>query len=374
MRFPNGYPKNHICKRCGGNYLANSPRQKYCGSRKEKTGCAYEIRKGFLREQSRKRWKKIEYKQYQKKYQRKWKKRHPKLVTLYRERRKEKEKEWRAKNKEYLREQNKKWRKENIDKILFKNRQRLLRLKNIGGKHTYIEWLRLKKRFNYCCAMCGIPEEMLERKWAGTQFTKLTQDHIIPIEKWNKWIKYHPEIKYKCNDIENIQPACISCNSKKRDKLFFEREKEIIVFTNGVFDLVHSGHIHLLKEAKKLGDILVVGLNSDKSATKIKRKPIKNEEQRKEILESIKYVDKVIIFDELNPFHLIKKIKPDILVKGGDYSRETVIGHKFVESYGGRVVIIPTLKGFSTSNLLNKMQNRSFRARKKSSKKNNGYL
>ena len=140
-------------------------------------------------------------------------------------------------------------------------------------------------------------------------------------------------------------------------------KKETIVFTNGIFDLLHAGHIKLLKEAKRLGDFLVVGLNSDSSATKIKRKPIKDENQRKIILESIEYVDKVIIFKETTPLRLIKQIKPDILVKGGDYKRETVVGHRFVESYGGKVVIIPLLKGYSTTNLIEDIKGRSFKTK-----------
>jgi len=141
-------------------------------------------------------------------------------------------------------------------------------------------------------------------------------------------------------------------------------QKEITVFTNGIFDLLHAGHIKLLREAKKLGDILIVGLNSDKSAERIKRKPIKDEKQRKEILESIEYVDKVIIFKESTPIRLIKKIKPDILVKGGDYTKETVVGYKFVKSYGGKTVIIPLLKGYSTTRLIEEIKGRSLKTKR----------
>jgi len=137
--------------------------------------------------------------------------------------------------------------------------------------------------------------------------------------------------------------------------------EEKVVFTNGVFDLIHVGHIYLLEEAKKLGDKLIIGLNSDKSATKIKRKPVNNEKDRKRVLESIKYVDKVIIFSETNPSTLIKKIKPNILLKGGDYTRETVIGHKLVEKNGGSVVIIPTIVGNSTTKTIRKIKGRSFK-------------
>lgn len=137
-------------------------------------------------------------------------------------------------------------------------------------------------------------------------------------------------------------------------------EKEKIVFTNGVFDLLHSGHISLLKRAKELGDKLIIGLNSDKSAEKIKRKPILNQQMRKEMLESIKYVDEVIIFDDLNPERLIEKIIPDVLVKGGDYEKDEIIGAEFVEIMGGMVVVLPYLEGQSTTNLIKKIKSRSF--------------
>ena len=137
--------------------------------------------------------------------------------------------------------------------------------------------------------------------------------------------------------------------------------EETIVFTNGVFDLIHVGHIYLLEEAKKLGDRLIIGLNSDESATKIKRKPVNSQEDRKKVLEAIKYVDEVVIFSETNPLDLIEKIRPDILLKGGDYTRETVIGHDFVEGYGGEIVIISILKGNSTTKTIKKIKGRSFK-------------
>ncbi len=138
-------------------------------------------------------------------------------------------------------------------------------------------------------------------------------------------------------------------------------KKKKIVFVNGVFDLIHVGHVYLFEKAKKLGDILIVGLNSDRSAAKIKREPINDQEKRKKLLESIKYIDKVEIFDELNPLRLMKKIKPDIVIKGSDYTRKTVIGYELVESYGGRIVIISTLEGNSTTKIINEIKGRSFK-------------
>ena len=127
-----------------------------------------------------------------------------------------------------------------------------------------------------------------------------------------------------------------------------------LVFTNGCFDIIHPGHIHVLSKAKSLGDILVVGLNSDKSVKKLKGKerPFINESDRSKILLSLKYVDYVIIFDELTPRDIIEKIKPDILVKGGDYKVNDIVGSKFVKDSGGRVEIVKFLEGYSSSNYI----------------------
>ena len=130
-----------------------------------------------------------------------------------------------------------------------------------------------------------------------------------------------------------------------------------IVFTNGCFDIVHPGHIHLLSQAKLFGDILVVGLNSDKSVKKLKGKerPLVNESDRSKIILSIKYVDYVIIFDELTPREIIEKIKPDTLVKGGDYMINDIVGSKFVIDSGGRVEIVKFLDGYSSSNYIDNL-------------------
>ena len=127
-----------------------------------------------------------------------------------------------------------------------------------------------------------------------------------------------------------------------------------IVFTNGCFDIIHPGHIHVLTKAKLFGDILVVGLNSDKSIKKLKGKerPFINESDRAKILLSIKYVDYVIIFDELTPRKIIEKIKPNTLVKGGDYIVDDIVGSKFVIDSGGRVEIVKFLDGYSSSNYI----------------------
>jgi len=132
---------------------------------------------------------------------------------------------------------------------------------------------------------------------------------------------------------------------------------EKIVFTNGCFDLLHPGHIHLLSQAKALGDRLIVGLNSDKSVRRLKgpTRPILRERDRAAVLGSLDYVDLVIIFEEDTPVQLIEALKPDILVKGSDYALEQVVGRKIVESYGGKVRLVNLLKGHSTTEIANKV-------------------
>jgi len=130
-------------------------------------------------------------------------------------------------------------------------------------------------------------------------------------------------------------------------------KKEKIVFTNGCFDILHAGHINYLKSSKKLGTRLIVGLNSDSSVRRLKGKhrPINNQEVRKLILENLKFVDEVIIFDEDTPKDLIMRIKPDIITKGGDYKKEDVVGADLVKD----VVILPYEDNFSTTKILEKM-------------------
>lgn len=133
--------------------------------------------------------------------------------------------------------------------------------------------------------------------------------------------------------------------------------KKSIVFTNGCFDLLHKGHLHLLNAASKQGDFLIVAINSDNSILRIKGKgrPIQSETERVEALLKLGVLDLVTIFNHDTPFDLIKLISPDILVKGGDYDRKKIVGGDFVKSKGGRVVIVPILQGFSTTSILKEM-------------------
>ena len=130
-----------------------------------------------------------------------------------------------------------------------------------------------------------------------------------------------------------------------------------IIFTNGCFDIIHPGHIHILSKAKSLGDILVVGLNSDLSVKKLKgdKRPLVSEDDRSRVLLSLRFVDYVIIFNELTPLKVIKKIKPDFLVKGGDYNENNIVGSDFVKAYGGQVEIIKFLDGYSSSNYIDNL-------------------
>ena len=136
------------------------------------------------------------------------------------------------------------------------------------------------------------------------------------------------------------------------------REKNRLAFTNGCFDILHRGHIHYLSLAKERADILIVGLNSDDSVRRLKGsdRPIQDQQTRAEILASMQFIDYVIIFYDDTPMNLIKEIKPNLLIKGGDYKIEEIVGYSEVSSYGGVVETIPVLEGYSTSALIKRMQ------------------
>jgi len=131
------------------------------------------------------------------------------------------------------------------------------------------------------------------------------------------------------------------------------KEKKKVVFTNGCFDIIHPGHIKVLKEAKNNGDILIVGINSDKSIKKIKgqKRPILNQKARADIVSSFEPVDYVILFNELTPFKLIKEIKPEIIIKGGDWQINNIIGRTIAK----KVIRIKPIKGYSTTSIIKKI-------------------
>jgi rfaE bifunctional protein nucleotidyltransferase chain/domain len=130
-----------------------------------------------------------------------------------------------------------------------------------------------------------------------------------------------------------------------------------LVFTNGVFDLLHPGHIEYLEAARALGDHLLVAVNSDRSARELGKgagRPIVHESARSRVLAGLEVVDRVVVFDTPTPLELIARLRPDVLVKGGDYTRDTIVGADLVEAAGGRVVAIPLLPGYSTTALVEK--------------------
>jgi rfaE bifunctional protein nucleotidyltransferase chain/domain len=155
-----------------------------------------------------------------------------------------------------------------------------------------------------------------------------------------------------------VNPKICDIEELKRRLAQWRVKSDRIVFTNGCFDILHVGHLHTLKESIQLGDKLIVGLNSDASVSRLKGKerPIVNQLDRSEMLAALEMVDAVIIFEDDTPEELIQMIKPDVLCKGGDWSIENIVGGDFVKSYGGQVVSIPFIQGYSSSSLINKIK------------------
>jgi rfaE bifunctional protein nucleotidyltransferase chain/domain len=137
--------------------------------------------------------------------------------------------------------------------------------------------------------------------------------------------------------------------------------KRTLVFTNGVFDLLHPGHVDVLLGARRQGDALVVALNSDASVRRLKGpdRPVRSESERAYVLGALAMVDAVVIFEQDTPLELIKALEPDVLVKGGDYTEVNVVGSQEVRSMGGRVVIIPLTPGHSTTAIVEKLRGKS---------------
>jgi len=150
------------------------------------------------------------------------------------------------------------------------------------------------------------------------------------------------------------------------DKLLGERQRlrsagARLVFTNGVFDLLHVGHVRYLAEARALGDALVVAINSDRTVRELKgpNRPIFDQAERAEILSALRHVDYVTIFDDVSPRSLIAKLLPDVLVKGGDYQLDEIHGREEVEAAGGKVISLPFVEGASTSTLIDRMKKKT---------------
>ena len=130
-----------------------------------------------------------------------------------------------------------------------------------------------------------------------------------------------------------------------------------IAFTNGCFDILHVGHVRYLRDARRTGDVLILALNSDASVRAIKgeKRPLVPEMERADVVASLESVDYVTIFDELTPLELIESLRPDVIVKGGDWAEENVVGRESVRKWGGKVVIIPETEGASTTNIVEKI-------------------
>ena len=133
---------------------------------------------------------------------------------------------------------------------------------------------------------------------------------------------------------------------------------QTIVFTNGCFDLLHRGHLHILRQAKACGDILIVAVNSDRSVKMIKgpSRPVLAENDRLELIAALEMVDYVVLFDEPDPYRVIDALRPNVLAKGGDWGIERIIGSDIVEKAGGRILVIPYLKGFSTTKIIERIR------------------
>jgi rfaE bifunctional protein nucleotidyltransferase chain/domain len=134
-----------------------------------------------------------------------------------------------------------------------------------------------------------------------------------------------------------------------------------VVFTNGVFDLLHSGHVDLLTAARNFGDVLIVGVNSDASVRRLEKgpdRPVRSQADRAYVLAALEAVDAVVVFDEDTPLAIVTALEPDVLVKGGDYREETIVGAQEVRARGGEVVVVPLRTGYSTSSIVDRIRGR----------------
>ncbi len=161
-------------------------------------------------------------------------------------------------------------------------------------------------------------------------------------------MSYHDQIEAKVLSIDSIQEV----------RKEWAKQGEKVVFTNGCFDILHYGHLHYLAQARDLGQRLIIGLNSDASVSRLKgaHRPIQDLRTRQVMLASLVFVDAVVMFEEDTPLQLIEVILPDVLVKGGDYSPETIVGAKVVSAAGGEVKVLSFIPGYSTSSIENKIK------------------
>lgn len=162
-------------------------------------------------------------------------------------------------------------------------------------------------------------------------------------------MSFHQKLSQKIHTKESLTNFLKTCHTQGKK----------VVFTNGCFDILHRGHVEYLAQARDLGDVMVLGLNTDASVKrqgKSPKRPINKEETRATILAGLEFIDAIILFDEDTPYELIKFVQPDVLVKGDDYKAEDIVGYDIVTKKGGKVITIPLVKGFSTTGLISKMK------------------
>ena len=158
--------------------------------------------------------------------------------------------------------------------------------------------------------------------------------------------------------LEKIYDKILNKESLEEKLNLWRKEGKTIVFSNGCFDILHRGHVEYLSKAADLGDILIIGLNTDASVKRIKgpSRPVNDEKARAVVLAALEFVDAIMFFEEDTPYNLIKNVQPDVLVKGKDYKAEDIVGYDIVTNKGGRVETIELVEGFSTTNTINKMK------------------
>ena len=158
--------------------------------------------------------------------------------------------------------------------------------------------------------------------------------------------------------LEKIYDKILNKESLEEKLNLWRKEGKTIVFSNGCFDILHRGHVEYLSKAADLGDILIIGLNTDASVRRIKgpSRPVNDEKARAVVLAALEFVDAIMFFEEDTPYNLIKNVQPDVLVKGKDYKAEDIVGYDIVTNKGGKVETIELVEGFSTTNTINKMK------------------
>ena len=159
----------------------------------------------------------------------------------------------------------------------------------------------------------------------------------------------------------NSKDKILSLSDLQEQVQAWHSQGQKVVFTNGCFDILHLGHVDYLEKARQLGDKLVLGLNTDASISRIKgpSRPLQDEMSRARVMASLLFVDAVVFFDEDTPLELIKAVQPDILVKGDDYTIENIVGQDVVTARGGEVKTVPLVKGYSTTNVVKKIENQN---------------